>query len=90
MTQTSTLSVPEIRNPETECSHILKFHNLSPFYEKLIETPELWAPLENISIPTSPGCMSLNTYEFQRQNESVTNSLKSITENPMFGDGMYF
>ncbi|XP_049316875.1 uncharacterized protein LOC125779555 [Bactrocera dorsalis] len=81
MTQTSTLSKPEMRNPETECLNF-QVHNLSTFCEKLIKTPELWAPLENISIPTSPSCMLLNTYEFQMQNDS----LKSITENPMFGD----
>nr|XP_036223099.1 uncharacterized protein LOC106619252 isoform X4 [Bactrocera oleae] len=85
MTHTSTLSKPEMRNPETECSN-LEFHNLSTFCEKLLETPELWAPLENISIPTSPGCMSLNTYEFPTPNENATNSLKPITETLMFGD----
>ncbi|XP_054091424.1 uncharacterized protein LOC105220279 isoform X2 [Zeugodacus cucurbitae] len=86
MTHPALLAIPEMRNAETEFLNSFNFHYLSTFCEKLIETPELWAPIENIPIPTSPGYMSLNTDEFQMQNECFNNSQKTVTENPLLGD----
>lgn len=83
--------ISEMTKAERECPKTPKVQHSTTVSEKILKTPEIWSTPETgcKSIPSTPGGMSLNTYELHLQNERATKSPKSNADNPVFVGGMY-